>query len=205
LNTCYETVDKARTFFNKFQSIRFNAKVDLFEFAFDYNDFSKELDGTKTQWTVCSYGERIEQFRNPDKVNKWDARIIALTDAFKEFFANNGIDINGNIKAQIVERTDKQFFVQLLHLLKLTLQMRNSNANQDRIISPVRNSSGEFFDSNNPGNMPKDADANGAYNIALKGLLTVQRIKQSTESKPDLVITTKDWLKFIQDKPYLRD
>jgi CRISPR-associated protein Cpf1 len=205
LNTCYETVDKARTFFNKFQSIRFNAKADLFEFAFDYNDFSKELDGTKTQWTVCSYGERIEQFRNPDKVNKWDARIIALTDAFKEFFANNGIDINGNIKAQIVERADKQFFVQLLHLLKLTLQMRNSNANQDRIISPVRNSSGEFFDSNNPGNMPKDADANGAYNIALKGLLTVQRIKQSTESKPDLVITTKDWLKFIQDKPYLRD
>jgi CRISPR-associated protein Cpf1 len=205
LNTRYETVDKARNFFNKFQSIRYNAEANLFEFAFDYNDFSKEFDGTKTQWTVCSYGERIEQFRNPDKVNKWDNRIIALTDAFKAFFADNSIDINGNIKAQIVERTDKQFFVQLLHLLKLTLQMRNSNDHQDRIISPVRNSSGEFFDSNNPGTMPKDADANGAYNIALKGLLTVRNIKQSTAPKPDLAFKTKDWLNFIQEKPYLSD
>jgi CRISPR-associated protein Cpf1 len=205
LNTRYETVDKARNFFNKFQSIRYNAEANLFEFAFDYNIFSKELDGTKTQWTVCSYGERIEQFRNPDKVNNWDNRIIALTDAFKAFFADNGIDINGNVKAQIVERTDKQFFVQLLHLLKLTLQMRNSNDHQDRIISPVRNSSGEFFDSNNPGTMPKDADANGAYNIALKGLLTVRNIKQSTAPKPDLAFKNKDWLNFIQSKPYLTD
>jgi CRISPR-associated protein Cpf1 len=50
--------------------------------------------------------------------------------------------------------------------------------------------------------MPKDADANGAYNIALKGLLTVQRIKQSTKPKPNLSITTIEWLNFIQDKPY---
>jgi len=202
LNTSYETVDKARSFFNKFKSIRFNAQADLFEFTFDYNDFSKDLEGTKTLWTVCSNGERIEQFRNPDKVNKWDTRIIVLTDAFKEFFASNGIDISGNIKAQITEHADKQFFVQLLHLLKLTLQMRNSSENEDRIVSPVRNSNGEFFDSNNPGAMPKDADANGAYNIALKGLLTVQRIKQSTKPKPNLAITTIEWLKFIQDKPY---
>jgi CRISPR-associated protein Cpf1 len=53
--------------------------------------------------------------------------------------------------------------------------------------------------------MPKDADANGAYNIALKGLLTVKRIKQSTDNKPNLAIKTVDWLKFIQDKPYLKD
>jgi CRISPR-associated protein Cpf1 len=54
--------------------------------------------------------------------------------------------------------------------------------------------------------MPKDADANGAYNIALKGLLTVRRIKQSTDDKKDVpAIKTVDWLKFIQDKPYLKD
>jgi CRISPR-associated protein Cpf1 len=177
----------------------------LFEFAFDYNDFSKELDDTKTQWTIHTNGERIEQFRNREKNNSWDTRTIVLTDAFKEFFTQNGIDINDNIKVQVVERADKQFFEKLLHLLKLTLQMRNSDSTQDRIISPVRNSSGEFFDSNCPGSMPKDADANGAYNIALKGLLTVRRIKQSTDVKPDLAISTKDWLKFIQEKPYLEN
>jgi CRISPR-associated protein Cpf1 len=205
LNTRYETIDKARAFFNKFKSIRYNSQSNLFEFAFDYNDFSKELDGSKTQWTIHTNGERIEQFRNREKNNSWDTRTIVLTDAFKEFFAQNGIDINGNIKAQVVERADKQFFEKLLHLLRLTLQMRNSDSTQDRIISPVRNSSGEFFDSNCPGNMPKDADANGAYNIALKGLLTVRRIKQSTDVKPNLAISTKDWLKFIQEKPYLEN
>jgi CRISPR-associated protein Cpf1 len=206
LNTRYETIDKARTFFNKFKSIRYNSQEDLFEFSFDYNDFSKELDGTKTQWTIYSNGERIEQFHNREKNNSWDTRTVVLTDAYKSFFSQNGIDINGNIKAQIVERADKQFFEKLLHLLRLTLQMRNSDSTQDRIISPVRNSSGNFFDSNSPGNMPKDADANGAYNIALKGLLTVRRIKQSTDDKKDVsAIKTVDWLKFIQDKPYLKD
>jgi CRISPR-associated protein Cpf1 len=206
LKTRYETIDKARTFFNKFKSIRYNSQDDLFEFAFDYNDFSKELDGTKTEWVVCTNGERIERFRNRDNANHWDTRTLVLTDAFKEFFAQNDIDINGNIKAQIIERTDKKFFEKLLHMLNLTLQMRNSDATQDRIISPVRNSSGEFFDSNNPGNMPKDADANGAYNIALKGLLTVRRIKQSTDVKKSVsAIKTVDWLKFIQEKPYLTE
>jgi CRISPR-associated protein Cpf1 len=206
LNTRYETVDKARSFFDKFSTIKYNADNDWFEFAFDYNAFSKELDGTRTQWTICTHGERIEQFRNPDKNNNWDSRSINLTAAFKECFAHNNIAINGNLKAQIVERKDKSFFEQLLHLIKLTLQLRNTDARQDRIISPVRNSYGAFYDSNCPGKMPIDADANGAYNIALKGLLTVRRMKQATDSKkPNYAISTKEWLQFVQDKPFLKD
>jgi CRISPR-associated protein Cpf1 len=203
LNTRYETVDKSRLFFNKFKLIRYNNQENLFEFTFDYNDFSKDLEDTKTEWTVCSNGERIEQFRNREKNNNWDTRTIVLSDAFKKFFKENGIDISGNIKAQIVERTDKRFFEQLLHLVRLMLQMRNSDIEQDYIISPVRNDNGTFFNSNNPGGMPKDADANGAYNIALKGLWVVRCIKQSDDlTKLKLAISNKEWLQFIQNKPY---
>jgi CRISPR-associated protein Cpf1 len=196
-------VDKSRLFFNKFKLIRYNNQENLFEFTFDYNDFSKDLEDTKTEWTVCSNGERIEQFRNREKNNNWDTRTIVLSDAFKKFFKENGIDISGNIKAQIVERTDKRFFEQLLHLVRLMLQMRNSDIEQDYIISPVRNDNGTFFNSNNPGGMPKDADANGAYNIALKGLWVVRCIKQSDDlTKLKLAISNKEWLQFIQNKPY---
>ena len=56
--------------------------------------------------------------------------------------------------------------------------MRNSNARteEDYIISPVKANDGTFFDSREETKkedyaiFPKDADANGAYHIALKGL-----------------------------------
>lgn len=49
------------------------------------------------------------------------------------------------------------------------------------------------------GSQPCDADANGAYNIARKGLMLVERIKNATDiKKPNLVITNKEWLEFAQ-------
>lgn len=77
------------------------------------------------------------------------------------------------------EDKNSEFFAQLLSLYKLTVQMRNSyteaeeqekGISYDKIISPVINDEGEFFDSDNykesddkECKMPKDADANGAY------------------------------------------
>jgi hypothetical protein len=52
---------------------------------------------------------------------------------------------------------------------------------------------------------PENADANGAYNIARKGLWLVRQIKQTHPGdKIDFAITNKEWLQFAQDKPYLK-
>ena len=85
--------------------------------------------------------------------------------------------------------------------------MRNSKTGTeiDYLLSPVADDNGNFYDSRNEiSTLPKDADANGAYNIARKGLWVIRKI-QSTPSgeKLNLAISNKEWLQFAQQKPYL--
>lgn len=208
-DTRYDTREKARLFFSKFQRISFNVKKGWFEFVFDYNDFTTKAEGTRTQWTLCTYGERIRTFRNPKKNNQWDYERIILTDEFKKLFVEKEIEISGNLKEAICNQTDAQFFKDLLGLMKLLLQMRNSitNSEEDYLLSPVPDESGRFFDSRDGiCNLPIDADANGAYNIARKGLWLIRKIRETSEGdKLSLNITNKDWLLFAQTKLYLED
>ena len=209
LDTHYDTREKARVFFSKFQRISFNAQKGWFEFAFDYNDFTTKAEGTRTQWTLCTHGERIRTFRNPQKNQQWDDERIVLTNAFKQLFDKYDIDINGNLKEAISSQTDAQFFKELLGLMKLLLPMRNSitNSEEDYLLSPVADNDGHFFDSRERINsLPIDADANGAYNIARKGLWVLRKIRETPDGeKPSLTITNKEWLQFSQTKPYLKD
>ena len=209
LDTHYDTREKARVFFSKFQRISFNVPKGWFEFAFDYNDFTTKAEGTRTQWTLCTQGERIRTFRNPQKNNQWDDERIVLTDAFKQLFDKYDIDINGNLKEAISAQTDAQFFKELLGLMKLLLQMRNSitNSEEDFLLSPVADDAGHFFDSREEiSSLPIDADANGAYNIARKGLWVVRKIKETPNGeKTTLSISNKEWLQFAQTKPYIND
>ena len=209
LDTHYDTREKARVFFSKFQRISYNAQKGWFEFAFDYNDFTSKAEGTRTQWTLCTQGERIRTFRNPQKNHQWDDERIALTDAYKQLFDKYDIDINGNIKEAISAQTDAQFFKELMGLMKLLLQMRNSitNSEEDYLLSPVADDAGHFFDSREGiSNLPIDADANGAYNIARKGLWIIRKIQETPSGERiSLSITNKEWLQFAQTKPYFND
>jgi CRISPR-associated protein Cpf1 len=197
-DTRYSSVDKAKEFFGKFKSIRYNSAKDYFEFEFDYNDFHNKALDTQTKWTICTYGERIKTFRNKDKNSQWDNETIHLTTAFKNHFGN----YQGELKEYILAQDKKEFFESLMYLFKLTLQMRNSitNSEVDYLISPVADKNGNFYDSRKAeSSLPKDADANGAYNIARKGLMLVERIKQSTDvKKVDFKLTNKEWLQFAQ-------
>lgn len=205
----YDTREKARLFFSKFQRISYNTSKDWFEFTFDYNDFTTKAEGTRTQWTLCTYGERIRTFRNSQKNNQWDNERIILTDEFKNLFERYAINIQGNLKEAICSQTDAQFYKDILGLVKLLLQMRNSitNSEEDYLLSPVADDKGHFFDSRERiSSLPIDADANGAYNIARKGLWAIRRIRENpNEEKLSLSITNKEWLQFAQTKPYLND
>lgn len=132
-----------------------------------------------------------------------------LTDAFKKAFDAVGIDIYGNLKEQICALKERKQLEPLMHLMKLLVQMRNSkpNSETDYLLSPVADENGIFYDSRTCGEqLPKDADANGAYNIARKGLWALRQIQESKEGeRPNLAIKNKDWLNFAQQKPYLND
>ncbi|MCI5561391.1 MAG: type V CRISPR-associated protein Cas12a/Cpf1 [Phocaeicola sp.] len=208
-NTRYEGRDKTQKFFNKFGSISYNKEKGYFEFAFDYSpDFTTKAEGTRTQWTVATYGSRIETFQN--KNNQWDYRNVNLTEEMAALLSKKGIayEHGENLKDAIVNINEKEFFEELLRILRLTLQMRNSrkDTNEDYILSPVANDQGEFYDSRLAGDsLPKDADANGAYHIALKGLWNIRHIREKEDTAKLPSLTNKDWLKFVQEKPYKND
>lgn len=209
LHPKYESVEKARSFICKFKSIRFNEKKGWYEFTFDYNDFTAKAEGTRTEWTLCTYSTRIETFRNKEKNSSWDSREVNLTEEFNKLFSQYGISDDENLKEAIAKQTEKHFFETLMHLLNLTLQMRNSKTGTeiDYLISPVTNEEGYFYDSRNCGSsLPENADANGAYNIARKGLWITRQIQSSENfEKVDITISNKEWLNFAQTKPYLND
>lgn len=202
LDLGYESIDKAKAkaLLCKFDSIRYNACKDWFEFALDYDKFGSKATGTRTKWTVCTYGQRIDTYRNKD--SQWVSRDVDLTNELKSLFAEHGIDIYSNLKDAIVAQNDKEFFANMLRILKLTMQMRNSKTGTDTdyIVSPVADANGRFFDSRQAdATMPKDADANGAYNIARKGIMLVQQIKQSDDLRTmKFDISNKSWLRFAQ-------
>ena len=75
----------------------------------------------------------------------------------------------------------------------------------DFIISPVADKNGVFYDSRNftevASPMPCDADANGAYNIARKGLWAIDVLKNTDDnqlSKANLAVSNAQWLEFAQ-------
>lgn len=205
LNPKYSSVSASKEFFNKFDEIKYNKDEDYFEFSFNYDNFPKCNSDFKKEWTVCTFGDRIKTFRDPENNNQFNSKSISLTQEFKNLFDNSGIDYTSNLKEQILSKEDKSFYKALIGLLSLTLQMRNSvsgNGDIDYLISPVKNSSGEFYDSRNydsTSSLPCDADSNGAYNIARKGLWAVNQIKQAEdETKANISIKNSDWLQYAQ-------
>ncbi|MBE6938782.1 MAG: type V CRISPR-associated protein Cpf1 [Ruminococcaceae bacterium] len=207
LNPRYTSVEDGKAFIRKFDSIVYNPSEKLFEFSFDYRNFPKGSTDFTGKWTVCSYGKRIETRRDPEANNRFISSEMDITHEWESFFKKWDIAVSENdMKEQILMHDKKDFYVGFMHLLKLTLQMRNSipGTETDYLISPVRNRNGEFYNSTNYSStspLPSNADANGAYNIARKAMWMISKIKNTPDSdlkKACPPITNKEWLEFAQ-------
>lgn len=196
-------------FFGKFKDIRYNSEKNYFEFSFNYHDFGGRANNDyRNSWTVCTFGKRIREFRDPKSNNQWNCENYYPTTEMKALLERYGIDFNsGTLKEDILSAEESKFFKDLLCIFKLTLQMRNSlsgstKPEDDYIISPVADKNGVFYDSreqNKSSSLPCDADANGAYNIARKGLWVVKNIKAAGQGeKINMAISNKEWLALAQ-------
>lgn len=217
-------VHKKRDFFSNFKSISFDIDTDSFVFTFDYKDFNGKAKEEMfiSKWSVYSREKRIVYY---SKTKSYED--VLITEKLKSIFqkANINYSTENDILDSIMEmgadlkngeKPSKEvadFWDGLLYNFKLILQMRNSNARteEDYIISPVKAPDGTFFDSREEGKkehnatLPKDADANGAYHIALKGLSLLKRFDAADEKalkKFDMKISNADWFKFVQEKNY---
>lgn len=118
LDTRYTNADKAREFFKKFDAIRYNEDKDWFEFEFDYDNFNQKAHGTRTKWTLCTYGNRLRSSRNPAKQYNRYPELVVLTDEFKRILGEVGIDIHENLKEAICKLEDKKHLEPLMQFMK---------------------------------------------------------------------------------------
>lgn len=213
--------EKKQEFFSKFESIVYDKETNSFAFTFDYKQFggkgAEEMAVSK--WTVYSRGNRIA-FSKKEGISKKVSPTENLKKLFDDFNIKflSGENLLPVILQQSLEIDQKQkckFYDELYRMFILTLQMRNSNAQteEDYIASPVKNHFGEFYNSDNEkrkgknkegmwlSTLPVDADANGAFHIALKGLLLLQRFNNTDEHNlkgVDIKISNKEWFEFRQ-------
>lgn len=201
----YENLKQAKDFFNTFDFIRFNQSNNYFEFGIDYNKFPKAIEETRMEWTICTHGAERHYF---DK-EKRQISCVDVTEKCKTLFQQYKIDFNSGeeLKDLIASINEKSFFISLMNYLDITLLLRYSSANKDYILSPVENSKGEFYDSvKEKSNLPFNADANGAYHIALKGLMILNQINGTDGDQLDKMkfdLSHKTWLQFIQAQNFL--
>lgn len=200
----YKNIPEAQEFFRKFISIKYNSDKDYFEFYFDYRNFPRSIDSHKNDWTVCTYGKERYVWNRSLNQGKGDYEIWNVTEKIKELFNIEGIEYRSgcNLTDAIANSESKSLLSMLMKSLSVVLAMRYSSSkdNRDFILSPVANDKGVFYYSEEADQyLPKDADANGAYNIARKGLLLLDRIRSSADLKSlKLDIANKEWLMHAQ-------
>ena len=214
-------IEKKKDFFDRFDSIRYDRKTDSFVFTFDYSGFSDNADFNK-KWEVYSRGERLVFSKAEKSVVR-----VNPTESLKALFDKQGINwssednVIDQIQAVQAERENCAFYDGLYRSFTAILQMRNSVPNSskeedDYLISPVMAEDGSFYDSREEAEkgktpdgkwiskLPVDADANGAYHIALKGLYLLQNNFNLNEKGYIENISNADWFKFVQEKEYAK-
>ena len=202
------TKDTARKFLSNFQ-IRYNRNHDYFEFTFSYADIGIPSLGDN-KWTVCTHDEARHIYSGKEK--KYTS--IDITRELKDALKKNNIkdeDYAGsqNIINELGQADKAELYNTVLYLLRVVTRLRYGNGcpgdrNEDYILSPVANNAGQFFDSRaGDATMPLDADANGAYHIALKGLWILNAIRETNEDdlgKPKLNLNTEKWQAFARQR-----
>jgi len=193
-----------KEFVRRFESIVYDAVEDMFAITFDYRDYVTSKTDFKNRWTVYTNGIRLKYSPKYRKHYSVDP-----TNDIKESLKRSGIEyLNGeNIKDMIFSNNKDcaDLINTVYYSFQDTLRMRNSDQTSDYIISPVKNSNGVFFNTSN-GNpeYPVDADANGAYHIALKGELMLRLLEQNYDSDVKQIkiplIDSSSWFKFVQTR-----
>lgn len=213
----HESLSKSKAFLEGFTSIHFNPKEEYFEFSFDLKNVpgTRCPEDTRTHWTVCTTHVSRYWWNRSLNEGKGGQEEVLVTERIQDLLAKHDIAYasGANLIQDLLTIEEASFFKEFLWLLNVTVSLRHNNGEhgdleEDAIISPVADENGEFFNSMKAkATQPKDADANGAYHIALKGhwmLRTINAHDKEEWKGIKLAISNKEWLHFVQQKPFLK-
>ncbi|OIO19978.1 MAG: type V CRISPR-associated protein Cpf1 [Candidatus Magasanikbacteria bacterium CG_4_10_14_0_8_um_filter_32_14] len=191
---------------DSFDDFGFDGKNYYFKYTVDLIDPIKKTSEKKfkKQWTLYSgiNGKSLDRFRgerSSDK-NVWIKTLQDIKTTLDAVFI--GFDLQHSLRSQIIndgimpkkiENSQFTGWESLRFAIEMIQQIRNigvEKGDEDFILSPVRDKNENHFDSRKAKeNEPNSGDANGAYNIARKGIIMNEHIK-------------KDLIPFIQDKEW---
>ena len=187
----YKSIKQSIKDFSDIQ-INWEEKESRFKFSFTVD---KIKDGI--------YSDVDRYFYDKEKHGyiKRDAKKI--TEELKGLFEKNKVDISGDITGQIKgfnERSHKKFWEELIYLFNMISRIRNKTEDRDDfILCPschfdTRDGKGKLEN----GTIIKNGDSNGAYNIARRGRMLLDKINKS--KSPNLNLKLTDWDKHVRGK-----
>lgn len=197
-----------------FTDIGFDGKDYYFEYV--------EKHAGKT-WRMYSgeNGKSLPRFQNNKKLENdkaiWEPEAVDLVSILDELFADfskeksllEQLSNNEHQLHKVISRKETAWD-SLRYVIDTIQHIRNTGkteADSNFLYSPVRDENGIHFDSRNYHNndLPADADANGAFNIARKGLIMDSHIKQwikdgKKDKDLDLFVSDEEWDLWLLDK-----
>lgn len=218
----YPTDQAKREFILSFDEICYDVEKQLFRFSFDYANFATHnVTLARNNWTIYTNGTRTQKEFVNERVRD-TGKELDLTKEMSNILEAEGIEFRSgqNLLPELEKVSNTKLFCELQRIVRFTVQLRNSKSEAvddeyDRLLSPVLNEEGKFFDSfkyrdkddEEEKILPVDADANGAYCIALKGLYIMQAIQKNWSEEevlsPDVLrLNNTDWFDYIQNKRY---
>lgn len=191
------------------------------DIGFDEKDyfFLYEDGNTHKLWTLYSgkNGKSLDRYHREKggNENDWNPTRKDIVEMLNGIFGN--FDKRRSIHSQIVDEGTELKKIDSVHTaweslrftIELIQQIRNTGTikeDDDFIFSPVRDKNGNHFDSRKAAdNQPNSGDANGAYNIAIKGIIMNEHIKRGyklyiADAEWDAWLAGKEiWEKWISD------
>jgi len=194
----------------------FDIRYESGDYCFEYRD----RHGKMWQLYSSKNGVSLDRFhgeRNNSK-NVWESEKQPLNEMLDILFDEKRFDKSKSLYEQMfkggvaltrlpkeINKKDKPAWESLRFVIILIQQIRNTGKNGDDrngdfIQSPVRDEkTGEHFDSRiyldkeqkgEKADLPTSGDANGAYNIARKGIVVAEHIKRGFDK---LYISDEEW------------
>lgn len=211
-----------------FDDFGFDGKDYYFTYTTKYEKTKeKGKQGGKTgfetgkTWTLYSgkNGKDIDRYWNKksaEENNRFVPEKQKIKEVFDELFKN--FDKEKSLRDQILDNgieltkvDDRPAWETLRWTIELIQKIRNTGLDEkddDFILSPVRDENGDHFDSRVRGAIVSSGDANGAYNIARKGVMVFGKIQDALKNAKigkvgkekidyDLYIEDKEWDKWL--------
>lgn len=186
---------------DNFSDICFDGK----NYCFVYKD-----KNTGKEWKLYSgeNGINLDRFyrEKGGKENTWISTKQDIGKILSEVFAKFGKEksLLEQIKNESAELTKidskRTAWESLRFAIDLIQQIRNTGTaveDNDIILSPVRDENGNHFDSRKASeNLPTSGDANGAFNIARKGIIMSEHIKRGYS----LYVSDEEWNVWLAGK-----